>query len=206
MNREVAAFDVDGTLTVRDCVVPFMARVAGRARCATMLGSSLLTSPRGLVAMDRDSLKERLVKSVFTGRDAEIVARAGEQFAQEIYGGWMRRDTATRLRWHQSRGHAVVLVSASLEPYLAPLGRLLGVDGVLCTRLEEVDGVLTGRLVGPNCRGAEKMQRLRSWLSDSNLPGEQVHYAYGDSRGDLEMLRSAVGGLNVRRVEIPRTP
>ena len=84
-----------------------------------------------------------------------------------------------------------MLASASLEPYLLPFGDSLGVDGVVCTRLERGrDGLLTGRLEGPNCRGAEKARRLEAWLVDNGL-ADATLWAYGDSAGDDELLARA---------------
>jgi phosphatidylglycerophosphatase C len=85
----------------------------------------------------------------------------------------------------------VVLVSASLDVYLFPLGELLGVHGVLCTRLErDGGGALTGALVGANCRGPEKVARLEAWLLVEGLDGATL-WAYGDSAGDDELLARA---------------
>ena len=69
------------------------------------------------------------------------------------------------LRRHVDAGDTVVLVSASFEVYLRPLAALLGAHDVLAVRLEvDADGILTGRLDGPNCRGPEKVVRLHEWL------------------------------------------
>jgi phosphatidylglycerophosphatase C len=89
-----------------------------------------------------------------------------------------------------------VLVSASPELYVAPIGRRLGFDAVLATRLEVgADGRLTGRLLGANCRGAEKVARLRQWRGD----GLALAYAYGDSAGDTEMLALAATAVRLAR-------
>ena len=90
-------------------------------------------------------------------------------------------------------GDLVVLVSASFEVYLRPLARALGVEHVLGARLEDDgEGVLSGRLDGPNCRGPEKVRRLDSWwasLHDDRPPSRFT--AYGDSAGDRELLARA---------------
>ena len=97
----------------------------------------------------------------------------------------------------------VVLVSASLAPYLVPLGELLEVDAVLCTELESENGFLTGALLGSNCRGQEKLNRLHSWAVESGIVGEDwLQYAYGDSSGDTEMLAAARQGVNVHKMEV----
>jgi phosphoserine phosphatase len=75
-----------------------------------------------------------------------------------------------------------------LGAYLHPLGDLLEVDAVLCTELEEIDGLLTGKLVGNNCRGKEKASRVTKWCADSGIALGDLVYAYGDSTGDKELL------------------
>jgi phosphatidylglycerophosphatase C len=111
-----------------------------------------------------------------------------------------------RLRWHLELGHRVVLASASLEPYLLPLGRLLGVDGVVCTRLEQgPDGRLTGRLDGANCRGPEKERRVVEWLREHDL-ADATLWAYGDSRGDAELLARADHPVWVRGRTVETMP
>src|SRR5439155_20562205 len=115
---------------------------------------------------------------------AEVVAGEGEAFAERLRTR-LRSDVVERLGWHRERGDEVVIVSASLAVYLEPLGRTLGATAVLATGLEVCpDGRLTGRLEGANVRGAEKAARLRGYLA-----GERCElWAYGDSRGDRELL------------------
>ncbi len=196
----VAAFDVDGTLTTRDCVTPFLYRTV-RLRTALALARHPWAVLGALVHRDRDRLKE-IVCTAFAGLDARALDLEGEAFAHEVERRWLRDDTVARLRRHRELGHRVVLASASLEPYLRPLGRRLEVDGVVCTRLEEApDGSLTGRLDGPNCRGAEKAHRFDAWLAENDLAAATV-WAYGDSPGDAELLARADHAVWVRGVRV----
>lgn len=189
MNVTVAAFDVDNTLTVRDCVVPFMKSVGGVSKLSKVLLSDLGKTFQSIRRRDRDSLKMKFVEGVFSGADAREVESLGVQFASKVADKWLRSDVATRMRWHQEQGHVVILVSASLGAYLHPLGDLLEVDAVLCTELEEKNGLLTGKLVGQNCRGKEKALRVHKWCKDSGIAAEDLVYAYGDSSGDTELLK-----------------
>ena len=200
----VAAFDVDGTLTTRDCVTPFLREIAGR-RLVLRLARHPLALLGALARRDNDRLKE-LACSAFAGADGAEVDRRGAAFARHVRAGWMRPDTLARLDRHRALGHRVVLVSASLEPYLVPLGALLGADAVLCTRLERgPDGRLSGRLDGPNCRGPEKPARLAAWLTTQGLDDAEV-WAYGDSRGDRELLAAADHPTHVRGRTIGAEP
>jgi phosphatidylglycerophosphatase C len=196
----VAAFDVDGTLTTRDCVTPFLWRVAG-FRLVLALARHPLAVAVALVRRDNDRLKG-LACSALRGVDASDLQQRGELYAREIHDTMLRPDTSARLHAHRQRGHAVVLASASLEAYLAPLGRLLETDGVVCTQLETgPDGRLTGRLHGANCRGPEKARRLRSWLETKGLAEAEL-WAYGDSNGDVELLELADHAVWVRGVQV----
>jgi phosphatidylglycerophosphatase C len=98
-----------------------------------------------------------------------------------------------RARWHVDQGHRVVIVSASYEQYVQVVADHLGLHGVIATKLEVgLDGRLTGRLDGPNCRAAEKVRRLDEWLVSNGLTRESVElWAYGDSSGDRELLAAA---------------
>jgi phosphatidylglycerophosphatase C len=200
----VAAFDVDGTLTTGDCVTPFLRRAAGR-----QLWTTLLRHPLALVTSaarrDRDRLKE-LACSALRGIEATEIEHLGEAFAREVGAGRLRDDTVARLRRHRELGHTVILASASLDPYLVPLGSSLGVDAVVCTVLERGrDGRLTGRLVGENCRGAEKARRVRDWLRANDLADAEL-WAYGDSAGDDELLALADHPLRVDGIRVDPEP
>jgi HAD superfamily phosphoserine phosphatase-like hydrolase len=100
----------------------------------------------------------------------------------------------------------MVIVSASPEVYIREVGHLLDVDQVIATRLEvDDDGLLTGRYRGANCRGEEKLRRLREWMATDPSPGdpgtgEPTLWAYGNSRGDLRMLRAAGVVVDVGRL------
>lgn len=100
----------------------------------------------------------------------------------------LRPGALERIRQHQQQGHLVALVSASLEAYLVPWGRAQGFDVVAGTRLEVRDGILTGRLAGANCWGAEKVARLKEAVGV--IEGRPL-IVYADSVGDHELLKLA---------------
>ena len=204
VRRVVAAFDVDGTLTTRDCVTPFLRRAAG-----PRLWTTLLRHPLALVASivrrDRDRLKE-LACTALRGSEVSRIDALGTEFAREVEAGRLREDTVARLRRHRELGHTVILASASLDPYLVPLGASLGVDGIVCTVLARgTDGRLTGRLSGANCRGAEKARRVRDWLAAHGLEDAEL-WAYGDSAGDDELLALADHPLRVDGIRVDPEP
>ncbi|MEY4365770.1 MAG: hypothetical protein RLZZ305_1114 [Actinomycetota bacterium] len=200
----VVAFDVDGTLTVRDCVMPFLAAVAGPVGAVGALARVPFATLGARGTGRRDAAKRIAVRSCLGGRSEDEIIAKGQRFAERVARGWMRADTVARLRSHQREGLAVVLVSASLGPYLHPLGDMLEVDAVLCTEVEFSGGVATGEIVGENCRGAEKVRRLLEWGSGAGfVGGGWLVAAYGDSGGDREMLAEAREAVHVGGVEVP---
>jgi phosphatidylglycerophosphatase C len=200
----VAVFDVDGTLTTEDCVVPFLRRAAGR-RLYARLGRHPLVLLGAVARRDRDRLKELACTSL-AGQDGAALDRLGAEFARDFVAPRLRHDTTARLERHRALGHRVLLASASFDAYLVPLGAELQVDGVVCTRLEQdTDGRLTGRLRGANCRGPEKARRVREWLAGNGLDGAEV-WAYGDSPGDAELLALADHPVRVDGVRIEPEP
>jgi phosphatidylglycerophosphatase C len=197
----VAAFDFDGTLTDGGSVFKFLSAVVG-SRTASSAAASL--SPRlahaalvgGSVA---DTTKERLFERTLAGVTVERLEQVAADFAPAHLERHLRPEVLERLDWHRRRGDRVVIVSASLDVYVQIAGTLVGVDGVVATRLADEGGTLTGRYEGANCRGEEKVRRLGSWVDRSPGAGGTL-WAYGNSRGDLRMLRAADIGVNVGRL------
>ena len=201
----VAAFDVDHTLTRRDCVVPFLREVAGW-RWYLGLMRRFVPLTRAIAARDRDRVKQVVTQAALQGRTCEQVDEASRRFAARAFPAWLRDDTVKRLRWHHAQGHRVVLVSASYGLYLKHLGQLLGCHAVLATECAVDDAArLTGSLAGPNCRGPEKERRLRDWLKLEGLESTSL-YAYGDSAGDDQMLAMATYAFRITKNSLTERP
>ncbi len=198
---EVAAFDFDGTLTSGGSVFGFLSALAGRP---AVLGASLVLAPQlALAALasghQADRIKQRLFQRILAGCPVDRLEQIAARYGPDHLDRHGRTDVRDRLDWHRRRGDRVVIVSASPEAYIRSAADHLGADGVVATRLEVSDGALTGRYDGANCRGHEKLRRLRLWIEDLGTEPDRV-WAYGNSRGDLDMLRAADVGVNVGRL------
>ena len=203
----VAAFDLDGTLTEGGSVFSWLRAVAG-TRAATEAATKM--APRLAVAAIRgsttaDTTKEELFSRLLRGREQAEVRAISEEFATKHVASELRTEVKARLDFHLASGHHVVIVSASPELYVTKVGALLGAQGVVATRLAvDQQGRLTGRYDGKNCRGSEKFSRVTSWMRSQDLLGssEQVPtlWAYGNSRGDLRLLRAADHGVSCAKL------
>jgi phosphatidylglycerophosphatase C len=195
--RTVAVFDFDGTLTRRDTLLPFLRRTRGASRTSMALLANSLVLARGMVGDDdrRDAAKASVLRHLLAGQDVDELRAAADVFADVVLKRGLRSHMREQVRTHKSEGHELVIVTASPELYVGPIGSRLGFDAVLGTRLEtDGNGRLTGRLDGRNCRGPEKVERLRAWLGG----GEATVYAYGDSSGDRQLWEFADHAYRVR--------
>jgi phosphatidylglycerophosphatase C len=196
---DLAVFDLDGTLTRKDTFLPFLAFLAGRGGAAFALAAASPALVRCAIDRSRrDEAKERLVRLTLRGRTVTDVGEAGATYAADVEATQLRPDMLARLRWHQAQGHDCVIVSASLEVYVEPLARRLGVSQAVSTRLEaDAQGALTGRLLGTNCRGAEKLGRLAELFGP-----RAIAWAYGDSVDDQALLDRAAHPLLVGKAPV----
>jgi len=186
----VAAFDFDGTLTRRDTLLPFLLHTLGAASVAH---NALLLSPTlagyGLGLIPNSVAKERVLVRCLAGLSFDELQQEAERFAALILPGLLRHESLQRYAWHKLQGHRCVVISASLDIYVRPWAVSAGFDDVIATQLEtQTDGIVTGKLSGENCYGIEKVRRLDAVLGART--GYSL-YAYGDSRGDRELLSSA---------------
>lgn len=195
---DVAAFDFDGTITVGDTLLGFLGRVCGnRAVVAALLRHGPAVALAATGRSDSDAAKAAVLARLLVGRAVEDVERVVARYTDEVVARRLRPAVVERIDWHRGRGDTLLVVSASPELYVDPIAKRLGFDATLATRLEVDDaGRLTGRLVGANVRGAEKVARLRTHLGDGARPRL---WAYGNSRGDADMLAAADVGTMVTR-------
>ena len=201
--RVIAAFDFDGTLIRGDSLLPFLTHLCGPSAVALSLARATPLLSRGFVdPRARNAAKELVVRRLLAGRLESDVLAAGEMYARELTAR-VRPSMTDRIRWHTDRGHALVMVSASLDVYLRHVGRALGFAAVLATGLTvDARGRLTGELSNGNVRGEVKARLLRQWLGAE--PFEL--YAYGDSSGDHELLAMATYASKVKRGKIGLAP
>lgn len=93
------------------------------------------------------------------------------------------------LAMHKSQGDVIVLTSATNCFVVGAIARYLGIDEVLCTRLETNDcGEFTGKVVGTPNFGAGKIVHLKAYLEGKTF--DHIS-AYSDSKNDLPLLEFA---------------
>ncbi|WP_082356598.1 HAD-IB family hydrolase [Pseudomonas nunensis] len=186
--KVLSVFDFDGTLTRHDSFVPFLKYAFGKLEFAKRL--RLLAGPgvRYLTRrLSRDELKARLIAAFLTDAKEEWVRHKAAEFCGLYWTRLMRPAGLASVAAERQAGSEVTLCSASPALVLKPFADRLNIK-LIATELEVVDGRLTGRISGDNCRCEAKVRRLEA------VYGDLTQYrlrAWGDTRGDHELLAAA---------------
>lgn len=187
--QAIVAFDFDGTLTIRDSFTAFLrwrAGLAGWTRGLVRLAPAALTY---LHDRDRGRIKAASVREFLKGVDRQALEAEAERFAEAVWADFLRPDALACWNAWGERGVHRVIVTASPETTVAPFARRLGAENLIGTRLAfDAEDRVAGAFLGENCRGEEKMARLRAVYG----PEVRIAAAYGDTSGDAQMIAAAV--------------
>jgi len=195
--RNIAAFfDLDGTLTALPSLERRFFRMLRYRRAIAAknywrwLVETVRLAPRGVRAILHGN------KAYLRGVAVDRLGEFGLKPASELYG-----DGIERMAWHARQGHTIVMVSGTLEPLANEAARAIG-EGlaargifpairVCATRLEQMHGRWTGKILGEAVFGKAKLRAALRMAAEMELDLEQS-YAYADSPNDRWLL-AAVG-------------
>ncbi len=119
--------------------------------------------------------------------DMATLAGWHQQFMAEKIAPIMLPKAKALLNRHRSQGDYLLIITATNRFVTEPIAKALGVDELLATDPEIVNGRYSGNVSGVPCFQQGKVTRLEAWLAQSgkNLAGS---YFYSDSRNDLPLL------------------
>ncbi len=183
--KQIVAFDFDGTLTTRDTLLAFIRYAKGTTAFSIgfLLHAPLLILMK-LGLYPNYKAKQRIFSYFFKGMQLSDFDALCRQFAEDNRQ-LLRPKGVQTLREVEAKGAEVLIVSASIDNWVQPFFPNVKVLG---TQVETKDGVLTGRFLTRNCYGQEKVERILSLYPQRNT---YRLMAYGDSRGDKELLAFA---------------
>ena len=188
MQKSIAFFDFDGTITKKDSMLEFarfcsgtIAYVAGMC----LISPWLIAMKIGLV--NTKIAKEKLITYFLKNTPVEVFNKDCISFTEKVIPFLIKEDALATIKKYQAENIPVIIVSASAENWIAPWCvknnlKLIG------TQLEIKDDKITGKLNGENCNENEKVSRIKKLF---NLADYDNIYCYGDSDGDKMMLQLA---------------
>ena len=189
----IHAFDFDGTLTRRDTLIEFIRYVKGNKEFLIGFLKHLhLLIMMKLGMMPNWKTKRIIFQYFFGGMTLEKFNEYCEKFAKEK-ASLLRKKGMVAVNKAVMDGDQVVIISASIENWVEPFFRFQVSNhiNIIGTKIQVVDGKLTGRFLTKNCYGEEKVRRLLEQYPDRK---EYKLVAYGDSRGDHALLDFADEG------------
>lgn len=188
VKQRLVLFDFDGTITSSDTLIKFTVFLRGPLRfligclllCPIIVSYLLRIVPGGRA-------KHLYMVYFFRNMNVDLFNEKCRQFAESVIPGLVRQSAFTALKSHLAAMDKVYVVSASLENWVNPWCRANGIT-CIASRIEVKDQKLTGKLLGLNCNGGEKVARIKREIDLSQF--DEI-IAYGDSSGDEPMLSLA---------------
>ena len=188
MKREIAFFDFDGTITKKDTLLEFIKFSKGKIRF--YLGfivnlPHLVAFKLGIIS--NQSAKEKILRFFLKDMPISVFKQYCEKFSKYVLPKLIRPKALKEIQRLKQNNTLVVIVSASPENWIEEWAQNLQLE-LIASRLELDGGKVTGKILGKNCHGDEKVSRIREIYDLSQF---YIVAAYGDSIGDRPMLELA---------------
>lgn len=100
----------------------------------------------------------------------------------------IRSEILDTIKEHRANKGAVVLLSSASEPICRQVRNYLKMDDLICSKLESVNGILTGKTQGKLVYGKEKANRLIEYCKSKDYRQGDAFY-YGDSYTDEYVMK-----------------
>lgn len=119
--------------------------------------------------------------------EPEELNKLHQQFMQEKIEPIILPKAEELLAKHKEQGDFLLIITATNHFVTGPIAKRLGVDEIIATDPEKIDGRYTGKVAGTPCFQDGKVTRLNSWLEKQGHSLEESYF-YSDSHNDLPLL------------------
>ncbi|MDH5388828.1 MAG: HAD-IB family hydrolase [Gammaproteobacteria bacterium] len=118
------------------------------------------------------------------------------EFMESLIRPVMTRAGQDKIKQHREQGDTIVIITATNSFVTGPIAKAFGVDHLIATEPEIIDGQYTGKVSGTPCFQQGKITKLDEWLEQTgkNL---QDSYFYSDSHNDLPLLEQVAHPIAV---------
>ncbi|MEM7104705.1 MAG: HAD-IB family hydrolase [Bacteroidota bacterium] len=121
------------------------------------------------------------------GVKEQVFIDVGEEVYREYLADHIYPEARALVAAHFEKGHTVAIVSAATPYQVNPVAHELGIEHIMCTRLEVENGIFTGKIIDPACWGEGKAKAGRLLADQLNLDLSKSYF-YTDSVADLPLL------------------
>lgn len=184
----LALFDFDGTITTKDTFIEFLKYYKGASffYFSVILFSPILVLYKmGIVS--NTIAKQVLFSFYFKGIPQTSFELLCQEFTKDVVNGIIKPVALKKIQDHQEKGHRVIIVSAGIHETINYWADMNNVE-LLATEPAVKEKYLTGHFSTLNCYGIEKVNRIKKYV---DITKYNSIFAYGDSKGDKQMLELA---------------
>ncbi|MFK7802886.1 MAG: HAD-IB family hydrolase [Anaerolineae bacterium] len=121
------------------------------------------------------------------GTKEQVFIEVGEEVYTKHLAKSIYPESRALVSAHLAKGHTVAIISAATPYQVDPIARDLGIDHIMCTRMEVTNGKFTGKIVEPACWGEGKAFAARELAKDHNIDLSKSYF-YTDSAEDMALL------------------
>ena len=188
-NTKVAIFDLDNTVIKGQSQFEYIKylyskKIISKIKILSIASFFLLYKSHLLPVTDQ--LRERLY-SFFKGYNYEKLENECKNFYNDVLAKTIYSEARHEVKKCLSEGYECILCSASWKPIVDTVARGLGIQHVLATKLEKINGIISGRLLGDSVYGINKQNMVISYCRARNLNLSQSR-AYADHVTDIPLL------------------
>jgi HAD superfamily hydrolase (TIGR01490 family) len=190
MKEKLAIFDVDYTLTKRETLVEFyFFMMKKNPKFIKYLPKSIFSSIFYVFKIyDASKAKKTFIRFIDGIEEVEM-KKIVKEFYETRLSKILYKDAMDMIKKMKTEGYKIYLISASAEFYLNELYNIKEVDKVIGTRFVTENGLHRNKMTGENCKGEEKVKRLKEVLIKENIEVDfQNSYMFSDSLSDLPLF------------------
>ena len=113
------------------------------------------------------------------------------KYIKEVVSPMISSKAKKLVEKHRSFGDMLLIITATNSYITKPIANLFGIEDLIGTDLEEIDGQFTGKIFGQASFKEGKIIRLNAWLEEKNLKLNEFEqtFFYSDSKNDLPLLK-----------------
>jgi HAD superfamily hydrolase (TIGR01490 family) len=189
-SRPAAFFDLDKTIIAKSSTLAFSRsfHAGGLISRGSVLRSAYAQFVYLVGGADHDQMEKmrEFLSELCAGWDVQTVRDIVADTLHNVVDPLVFDEAVSLMEEHQLAGRDVVIVSASGAEVVEPIGEMLGVDGVIATRMEIADGKYTGE-ISFYAYAENKATAIVELAREKGYDLEQS-YAYSDSATDVHML------------------
>ena len=190
MKEKLAIFDIDFTLTKRETLVEFYFYMLKKnPKFIKYLPKSIFSTILYILKIkDASDAKITFIRFI-DGIEESEMRKIVKEFYEKRLSKILYKDAIDTVRKMKSEGYKIYLISASAEFYLNEFYNIKEVDKVIGTRFIKKDGLHRNEILGENCKGDEKVRRLKEVLKKEKIEVDfENSYMYSDSLSDLPLF------------------